>query len=64
MATKIVKLPVLANGTKVALANCVEKGTVLCRIEKGLYMVLWKGHELKCRRNELFIERGGRWVTY
>ena len=64
MATKIVKLPVLANGTKVSLPNCVEKGTVLCRIEPGLYMVLFKGHELKMPRNKLGIERGGKWVTY
>lgn len=64
MASKIIKIPPLANGTKVALPNCVETGVVLCRMDKGKYMVLYKGHELAMPRQQLSISRGGKWVPY
>jgi hypothetical protein len=59
-----VKIESLKAGQEVVLANCRETGKVIARIGKNLYRVSYQGHEIDMQRNQLSINRDGRWVRY
>jgi len=59
-----VQIANLQPGDEVGIANCVTLGRVIRRAGKNLYIISWKGSELTLPRNQLLINREGRFVKY
>lgn len=54
----------LKAGQEVVIANCTGRATVVKRLEKNLYVLLWQGREVTVARSNICVHRDGRWVRY